>query len=68
MNKDARQQHSIMQDERDKPKASHATDPVCGMEVDTEDAERLEKDGNVRYFCSAECREQYEASPDDFDG
>lgn len=68
MNEKARQKHSVMQDEHDKPKASRATDPVCGAEVDPADAEQAERNGTVRYFCSAECRDQYEASPDDFDG
>lgn len=43
-------------------------DPVCGMAVDASDesTERLERNGRMVYFCSSECREQYEASPDDF--
>ncbi len=73
MNKEARQKHSQMQDSSDKPKASkessNAKDPVCGMNVTTEaGAEHLEHEGHVYYFCSSECREQFEASPDDFDG
>jgi Cu+-exporting ATPase len=44
-------------------------DPVCGMAVDATDelAEHIERNGKTYYFCSADCREQYEASPDDFD-
>ena len=81
LNKEARQNHSQMQDPNDKPKAAKekaaeekaakekVTDPVCGMDVTTgPGALRLEREGHVYYFCSAECREQYEASPDDFDG
>lgn len=43
-------------------------DPVCGMVVDLSDemTEHLDRNGKVIYFCSTECREQYEASPDDF--
>lgn len=43
-------------------------DPVCGMavEINDESTEQLKHKGRVLYFCSAECREQYEASPDDF--
>ena len=46
-----------------------ATDPVCGMQVDTQDpdTERTSRGGKTYYFCSAECREQFEASPDDFE-
>jgi P-type Cu+ transporter len=45
-----------------------ATDPVCGMEVDPSDpdTERSSRGGKTYCFCSAECREQFEASPDDF--
>ncbi len=71
LNKESRQKHSQMQDPSDKPKAAKekATDPVCGMDVTTgEGAQRLERNGHVYYFCSSECRDQYEASPDDFDG
>jgi YHS domain-containing protein len=44
-------------------------DPVCGMAVDVthEMSEHFEHDGKTYYFCSADCREQYEASPDEFD-
>jgi YHS domain-containing protein len=43
-------------------------DPVCGMAVVTDElAEHYEHNGNTYYFCSSDCREQYEASPDDFE-
>lgn len=44
------------------------TDPICGMQLDPEDAdtERTHHKGRTYYFCSADCREQFEASPDDF--
>ncbi len=49
--------------------AIQATDPVCGMEVNSADAdvEKSEHNGKTYYFCSSECREQFEASPDDFE-
>ncbi len=34
-------------------------DPVCGMFVSTELAHRLERHGQVHYFCSKECLERY---------
>jgi YHS domain-containing protein len=43
-------------------------DPVCGMAVVTDElAEHYEHNGKTYYFCSSDCREQYEASPDDFE-
>jgi Cu+-exporting ATPase len=42
-------------------------DPVCGMEVD----ERTTKDkamheGKTYYFCSPDCKDEFEASPEDY--
>ena len=45
-----------------------ATDPVCGMSVDRRTAARLEHDGHTFYFCSAHCREAFEASPERYVG
>jgi len=43
-------------------------DPVCGMAVVTDElAEHYEHNGKTYYFCSSDCREQYEASPLDFE-
>lgn len=39
------------------------TDPVCGMTVATAGAKSTVHDGNVYYFCSADCRDKFEASP-----
>ena len=42
-----------------------ATDPVCGMRVDRHLAEHhASHTGGTRYFCSAGCREAYEAAPE----
>jgi hypothetical protein len=38
------------------------TDPVCGMKVDRTKALRLDRAGEVHYFCSDHCRRQFEAS------
>jgi hypothetical protein len=35
-------------------------DPVCGMKVDPEAAVRLDRDGRTHYFCSEDCREEFE--------
>ena len=41
-----------------------ATDPVCGMTIDKETARSngliIEKDNQTYYFCSTECKEQFE--------
>ena len=41
-----------------------ATDPVCGMSVDTATAEyRSFRDGKAYYFCSAGCKESFDKNP-----
>ena len=46
-----------------------ATDPVCGMTVDPTTAQHLtEHDGERYVFCSAGCRERFEADPERFVG
>jgi Cu+-exporting ATPase len=41
-----------------------ATDPVCGMKVDPHTAKhRAAHEGRTWYFCSARCREKFEADP-----
>jgi YHS domain-containing protein len=41
-----------------------ATDPVCGMRVDTDDAaSTAEYDGKTYYFCSSACHDAFVADP-----
>jgi len=43
-----------------------AKDPVCGMEVDeksTPQSLKSEHLGHFYYFCSAECKEEFDRSP-----
>ena len=41
-----------------------ATDPVCGMKVDPHTAKhQAAHAGTTYYFCSAKCREKFEADP-----
>jgi Cu+-exporting ATPase len=41
-----------------------ATDPVCGMSVDTATAEyRSFREGKAYYFCSAGCKESFDKNP-----
>ncbi|MDE2009030.1 MAG: heavy metal translocating P-type ATPase [Candidatus Omnitrophica bacterium] len=34
-------------------------DPICGMDVDESSPLKLEKDGQVYYFCSGHCKEKF---------
>lgn len=41
-----------------------ATDPVCGMRVDPEEAvASVEHDGETYHFCSEACRDAFIADP-----
>jgi putative ABC transport system ATP-binding protein len=43
-----------------------ATDPVCGMTVPQHDHPHLQHDGQVWWFCSTACRDEFAANPDRF--
>lgn len=46
------------------PAAATATDPVCGMTVDTATAQhRFDHDGQTYYFCCGGCRDTFAADP-----
>ena len=41
-----------------------AKDPVCGMEIDEADAVgSIEHEGRTYYFCSDDCRQEFESDP-----
>lgn len=43
---------------------ANATDPVCGMDVDTEQAQfTVEHDGQVYFFCSRGCMLDFTDDP-----
>jgi YHS domain-containing protein len=43
------------------------TDPVCGMELAQDEVEATSRYmGNVYYFCSDECREEFDDAPEDY--
>jgi Cu+-exporting ATPase len=47
--------------------AGAAIDPVCGMRVNTQTAKhRSAYQGQDYFFCSARCRERFEAEPEEF--
>ena len=53
------------QPEKVSPKNSSVMvkDPVCGMYMDSRLTVRLEKRGEIIYFCSEECKKKYLAEP-----
>jgi Cu+-exporting ATPase len=52
---------------RDTSTAVSAIDPVCGMRVDPATAKhRFSHNGRDYFFCSARCRQRFEAEPDKF--
>jgi len=42
-----------------------ATDPICGMSVDPHSAPHLQIDGEIVYFCSTACRDEYATAESD---
>jgi P-type Cu+ transporter len=49
--------------------AETVKDPVCGMDVDPHTAKhRAEHNGHPYYFCSARCKERFEADPEKYLG
>ena len=44
-----------------------AKDPVCGMEVDPNDAAAtVEHEGQTYYFCSQDCADSFTDDPDSY--
>ena len=44
-------------------------DPVCGMEIDENTSkEKAIHEGTTYYFCSKDCRDEFQASPEDYIG
>ena len=42
-------------------------DPVCGMEIEPEDAvARIKHEGRDYYFCSESCEEEFRENPEDY--
>jgi Cu+-exporting ATPase len=42
------------------------TDPVCGMQVEKNVAGKSEHNGQQFYFCSAQCKQQFDRNPKQF--
>lgn len=46
-----------------------ATDPVCGMEVDSQQSAGMsDYQGTTYYFCSVGCKRQFDKDPEAFVG
>jgi P-type Cu+ transporter len=46
-----------------------AQDPVCGMQVNEEQAAgKSEYRGQTYYFCSTRCKQQFDQNPDRYTG
>lgn len=44
-----------------------ATDPVCGMKVEEADAPaKSDHEGQTYFFCSTDCKEEFDANPGDY--
>ncbi|NOY41468.1 MAG: heavy metal translocating P-type ATPase [Planctomycetes bacterium] len=46
------------------PSKTNATDPVCGMQVSTEQALKSEHQGESFYFCSESCQKKFDSDPE----
>lgn len=45
------------------PEPAQATDPVCGMTVDTKTADKTAYKGKTYYFCSLDEKKEFEKDP-----
>jgi YHS domain-containing protein len=45
---------------------SMTTDPVCGMKVEEKSRFQTQFAGKKYFFCSDECRKEFEAAPDEY--
>lgn len=45
---------------------TQSIDPVCGMQVSTDSEYRYGYEDKEYYFCSAHCRDKFNAAPDDY--
>jgi YHS domain-containing protein len=57
----------VAQDKKADQKApAQATDPVCGMTVETKAAEKSAYKGKTYYFCSRDDKEKFDKAPDKY--
>ena len=55
-----------LEDGRFRELAAMATDPVCGMPVETGAGPHVEHAGRTWWFCSRHCQDEFEATPERF--
>jgi putative ABC transport system ATP-binding protein len=55
-----------LEDGQFKEVVAMATDPVCGMAVERENAIELEWEGQMFYFCARGCRDEFAGHPEQF--
>lgn len=48
--------------------SSMPIDPVCGVQVDEEDAVTATYQGQTYYFCCEDCRDEFREAPDEYIG
>ena len=56
----------VAQDKKTDKAPAQATDPVCGMTVDTKDAQKSAYKGKTYYFCSRDDKEKFDKAPDKY--
>lgn len=55
--------------EKTKEARMAAKDPVCGMTIEESDAVGTsEYEGTTYYFCSMDCKEEFDSAPSDYAG
>jgi YHS domain-containing protein len=62
---DSKSENATLNPQRIRPPAREI-DPVCGMTVETASSRSSVFDGRIYYFCSANCRDRFEANPQAF--
>ncbi|MFC1970441.1 permease [Chloroflexota bacterium] len=45
-----------------------ATDPVCGMQVETSKSPKIEQNGETYFFCCSHCQQEFAKNPGEFLG
>jgi YHS domain-containing protein len=46
----------------------HGEDPICGQTVDEQEALSSEFEGKMYFFCSADCKQEFDDDPERYVG
>lgn len=63
------QRYDLADQQRPEPKEAQLTakDPICGMTIEESDAVGTsEYEGKTYYFCSMDCKEEFDSAPSDY--